>query len=424
MRWRTNRLRRFTAALTVAAVWAAYLTLWTSAAPALAPANDNFAGREVLSGSLPIEAPGSNEGATTEPNESLGSYSAAGHSVWFEWEAPATEWVTIGSCTGTLYPVVSVFEEMSGSLYGVTSPGLNEYSQQGPNCAWFEREYTLWATAGTTYAIAVDGSTNPSIQPPAAEGTFALHIESTPPPGNDDFEDATEVEGEIFGEPGPDRFYRAEASGYTWLADKQAGEPDHGGDPGGASAWYSWVAPESGMAWIGKCCSFLTSVYTGDDIGALTLVSEDGSPAFPVTGGTTYRIAVDGRTNGGASPVQMGSFFFSVSMYLPLPTPAPSLGGGGAFTSPALDTTPPRTTIFKRTLTTAKRNASFGFRSSEPSGGFQCKLDNRPFASCKSPKVYRHLDSGPHTFEVKARDAAGNRDPTPAIARFRIPASG
>src|SRR5690242_5200368 len=64
-----------------------------------APANDDFANREVLVGDVltegPIAVTRSNVEATPEEGEPISVF-AAGHSVWFEWEAKSTGWVTIG----------------------------------------------------------------------------------------------------------------------------------------------------------------------------------------------------------------------------------------------------------------------------------------------------------------------------------------
>jgi hypothetical protein len=69
---------------------------------------------------------------------------------------------------------------------------------------------------------------------------------------------------------------------------------------------------------------------------------------------------------------------------------------------------------------TSWHRALFRFRSTEPESRFRCKLDSREWRACTSPKVYRGLASGRHTFRVRARDAVGNVDPTPALHRWRI----
>jgi hypothetical protein len=58
------------------------------------------------------------------------------------------------------------------------------------------------------------------------------------------------------------------------------------------------------------------------------------------------------------------------------------------------------------------RDAVFTF-SSEPGAGFECSLDGRAWESCSSPRAYGGLATGPHLFEVRARDAAGNVDASP-----------
>ena len=87
---------------------------------------------------------------------------------------------------------------------------------------------------------------------------------------------------------------------------------------------------------------------------------------------------------------------------------------------PAPDVTPPETSILSRKINQARRKAKFRFASSEPGSTFACKLDKRRFRPCTSPKRYRKLERRRHVFRVKARDAAGNVDATPAVKRFRI----
>jgi Ca2+-binding RTX toxin-like protein len=65
------------------------------------------------------------------------------------------------------------------------------------------------------------------------------------------------------------------------------------------------------------------------------------------------------------------------------------------------------------------RRVSFGFDASEPASVFRCRIDSRPFRPCRSPRGYR-VAPGRHTFRVFAIDAAGNRDPSPAVVRFTV----
>ena len=69
---------------------------------------------------------------------------------------------------------------------------------------------------------------------------------------------------------------------------------------------------------------------------------------------------------------------------------------------------------------TRKRRATFGFTADEPGSSFECRLDGRRFVACGSPRTYRRLARIRHRFAVRARDSAGNTDPTPAIRRWRI----
>jgi len=60
------------------------------------------------------------------------------------------------------------------------------------------------------------------------------------------------------------------------------------------------------------------------------------------------------------------------------------------------------------------RDASFSFTSGKKEATFQCQLDNADYSACSSPQVYSGLTEEGHTFSVKAVDAAGNEDPSPA----------
>ena len=94
---------------------------------------------------------------------------------------------------------------------------------------------------------------------------------------------------------------------------------------------------------------------------------------------------------------------------------AGNVDGSAARRSFTVDTTPPETSItagpsgviFDSTPT-------FTFESAEPGVTFECRVDGAAFAVCTSPHTTAVLAEGAHTFEVRAIDAAGNVDPSPA----------
>ncbi|HEV2902653.1 MAG TPA: DNRLRE domain-containing protein, partial [Gaiellaceae bacterium] len=88
-----------------------------------------------------------------------------------------------------------------------------------------------------------------------------------------------------------------------------------------------------------------------------------------------------------------------------------------------LDTVPPETTLQGRPpLTTMETTANFSFVASELDATFECSLDGDPLAECDSPMEYTDLAVGPHTFEVRAVDLAGNADQSPESYAWTVEA--
>jgi hypothetical protein len=88
-------------------------------------------------------------------------------------------------------------------------------------------------------------------------------------------------------------------------ATKEAGEPNHAGNPGGTSVWWTWTAATDAAATldtIGSSLDTLLAVYTGSAVTNLALVAGDhgsgpnGSSrlTFDAAAGITYQIAIDG----------------------------------------------------------------------------------------------------------------------------------
>jgi large repetitive protein len=82
---------------------------------------------------------------------------------------------------------------------------------------------------------------------------------------------------------------------------------------------------------------------------------------------------------------------------------------------------PPETEITRAAPNkTDKTKVKFKFTSDDLDATFECKLDNLGFGECKSPLKLKRLGFGKHKFKVRAIDAAGNVDSTPAKDKFKV----
>jgi streptogramin lyase len=90
----------------------------------------------------------------------------------------------------------------------------------------------------------------------------------------------------------------------------------------------------------------------------------------------------------------------------------------GTFTT--TDGDPPETELTKKPKKkSSDKTPTVKAKSDEASSTFQCKLDKEPFQDCK-PKTTYKVKPGKHKIQVAAVDQAGNVDPTPAKARFKV----
>jgi hypothetical protein len=87
---------------------------------------------------------------------------------------------------------------------------------------------------------------------------------------------------------------------------------------------------------------------------------------------------------------------------------------------PPADTTAPDTTITSGPTDSTSTSASVAFTSSESGSTFECKLDAGSWAACTSPKAVSGLSVGSHTMSVRAIDAAGNVDASPATDSWTV----
>lgn len=88
------------------------------------------------------------------------------------------------------------------------------------------------------------------------------------------------------------------------------------------------------------------------------------------------------------------------------------------------DTHAPETQITANPETIAKsRTATFRFTSNEAGVTYQASLDGAAFVEVSNPVTFQNISDGRHTLRVRAVDAAGNTDATPASFSWTIDAT-
>jgi hypothetical protein len=262
-----------------------------------APANDDFAAASTVPAATPQLVSGTTRLATKQSGEPDHAGDPGGHSIWFNWTPAASGPVNISTCEpfGQIDPVLAVY---TGAAVNALTPVASDDDalDWSPECRPTDSEVRLDAVAGTTYRIAVDATAG-------RVGYVNLQIKGAP--ANDSFASPRNL-----------GTGHSNSSGVTSnkLATKEGGEPDHGGDPGGHSVWFSWTPAEPGPVTFSACPVFgeselqtITAIYTGSSVGSLTEVAASvgesdlncgggGSEAsFVAEAGVTYHVAVDGR---------------------------------------------------------------------------------------------------------------------------------
>jgi hypothetical protein len=102
------------------------------------------------------------------------------------------------------------------------------------------------------------------------------------------------------------------------------------------------------------------------------------------------------------------------------PARPPSSGSPPQVAPPPAAAAGPDTILRKKPRKkTALRKATFIFAASQPGSTFQCKLDRKAFKPCSSPWKTK-VKPGPHTFQVRAVNAQGVADPTPAQFKWKV----
>jgi alpha-tubulin suppressor-like RCC1 family protein len=353
------------------------ITISSNAPLNLRPLNDIFANRITITGSSNTVT-GSNEFATNEPGEPDLANNPGSHLVWWTWTAPANGLVTVstpGSSFDTLLAVytgstvanltlVASDDDDSSSLAGLVTfigaAGTNyqiavdgydgaigtivltvSQSLPGPpiiavplqnqtvdlgGCVtfsiaaaglgpfsyeWLKNGVSISGATQTNFTIDIlqvsDAATySVIVSNPYGSVTNSANLRLVAGPPNDAFVNAITLTG-------PSQIVTGTNVGAT----KEPGEPDHGGNAGGHSVWWTWTAPANRSVTLdttGRSFETLLAVYTGSVVSNLTLVANDDGQggyrtylgshvAFTANAGVVYKIAVDGYDGASGSIV-------------------------------------------------------------------------------------------------------------------------
>lgn len=158
-------------------------------------------------------------------------------------------------------------------------------------------------------------------------------------------------------------------------------------------------------------------------------LSNDAAPRFAFTTTETANVAC--RVDGGAWTICASTTTFpglgdgQHTLTVHATDPAGNTGPDASYTW-TIDTLRPQTQLTAGPPTSAPVNSSdatFSFAS--PDGvGFDCRLDGAAWEPCATPKTYSGLPNGAHRFDVRAVDAAGNVDGTPATRAWTVAVDG
>jgi len=163
--------------------------------------------------------------------------------------------------------------------------------------------------------------------------------------------------------------------------------------------------------------------FTGADVH---LSGTAGASAAAVTGGpTTYTVKVSGMAGAGTVRASIGA------------NKVQDTTGNSNVASTSTDNlvayqpdseAPDTFIYFRPDAITTSQEASFtfgGIDNATFSGDltFECKMDLDAYGPCTFQKNYSGLAVGTHTFRVRAKDEAGNLDPTPASYTWTIVAA-
>ncbi len=202
-------------------------------------------------------------------------------------------------------------------------------------------------------------------------------------------------------------------------AEVTAGEVTFDFSPPGVSG-LAFESP-AGVVGSGATVAFTAEVETPASLEGATLYDEAGTPLGGVAAALLPTLdpallALDGL-------VALGSYELTGAAVAVEVTLVDDVGNRASVRSEllAVDALAPDTAFTAQPGSSTSIDATIAFVA--PAGdaaGFECRLDGGAWAACSSPVELTDLEPGAHELAVRARDAAGNVDASPAAAAWTV----
>jgi hypothetical protein len=245
-----------------------------------------IASNDDWSGAVTSQAPFNAIGGTTY-RIAVDGYGGASGSIVLNWNFTPNQ------------PLISSFTPTNGSagasvtINGQSLNGAIAVQFHGVNSASFTNN-----SSSQVAAVVPAGASTGLITLVTSNGTAqsaSVFVVTGNPPANDNFNNRIAIVGAV-----------KTVTGSNIGATKEVGEPNHAGNAGGDSVWWTWTAPSNGTYTVttrGSSFDTTLGVYTGTSVWGLTTIAyNDDGPnmgtasllSFFASAGTAYQIAVDG----------------------------------------------------------------------------------------------------------------------------------
>ncbi|HYH58396.1 MAG TPA: triple tyrosine motif-containing protein [Thermoleophilaceae bacterium] len=235
--------------------------------PQVAPPNDNFANAATLTGPSAFATADTRDatGEASEPRHV--SNGPAAHSVWWKLTVPTTDdyLFTLGADFRAGW---NLYRQNGSGFAGLEEllPGSANRFRNPDGTRTHGRDHYIRLSAGTTYYVAIDGAGDGDEDDPTpgGGGHVSLELSLVDAPVNDDFADATLLEG-----------VADSARFLTRGGSVEAGEPNAGARL--RTVWYRWTAPSAGDYLVDICVPNPSDPGNLDNAADLGVYEQNGA---------------------------------------------------------------------------------------------------------------------------------------------------